>query len=485
MKKSCKDRYAKTLREIREFEVRMRTRYRELLSKHGILALRLSDILNEVNLGIHDEAVCSSLKRAIETPLEKLFEMLETLDRDSQELDEKKRSDEEHKKYADLIAKNTEKFDNKFLEAFAGLIIKIHSLRENEEEAINLLEWACAEIKKAVRDCVRVHEKLKEALHPLSSVVSEIERSLLHSKPKGEELAAQVDNLRAGSKSFYDLFRSFQEAESRYDDALKQRDDMYQDVNEFDRMEAVLSAKLETAEEWAEEMGLNPFLAIGEEKKRISRENSKIADCRAILRVELPSPPAVQSAEKMLEIVRDLEGRLEELRSQDQKRIGSTPKFSVLEGKPEEKKVEVPPKETAFKIEVTAPMKLSPKQFAVCVFGAFCTERTHLGRTAEIVYRDFLQANGLTFGYSLEDFRRGLIEARDDNLMLHREVGRGKRMNDVWKPSDRGFEKAGAWLDQLPVPKKDFVALMRYVHQSKKQASKTIAKERSKKTESS
>jgi hypothetical protein len=89
-----------------------------------------------------------------------------------------------------------------------------------------------------------------------------------------------------------------------------------------------------------------------------------------------------------------------------------------------------------------------------------------------------LQACGLTFGYSLEDFRQGLIEARDDGLILFQQVGRGKRANDVRKPTELGFEKAHEWLDQLPVSKKDFVALMRFMHQNKKQASKIFVEKK-------
>lgn len=469
MKKSSEDKYPKTLQEVRDFEAKIRAKHQELFEKFGIRSLNISTVIAECNRGIHDEVALSALKKSFEVPLEKIFEVLDKLHADSKELKEIQQREETREKYAEKIAESASKHDDAFLTAFANLLISVVKLREDEEAAIDLIDWANVKTKKAVAECARLHPRIKEGAQSLSLQIAKIER-LRQSKEdiSCEDAARYIDELSAVFDPFGKIFESFQAAEKRFCDAADERNSMHAEVQEFDRQESALLSKLQSAEEWSREMQMDPYLALGEDKKVFFQSNSKVQDCRALLYIDIPSPPSIETAQKLVEMTEEILEWLMTISIPVKKKIVPAP-LTIL-----------PPVEEEAPEAISGGEKkhiLLPMQFAVCVYGAFCTNQTKLGRTARVVYNDFLSAHNLTCGFSLEDFRMGLLDAKEKGLLTLQTV-KGKRggTNEVWKPTKEGLKKAKEWFGLLPFAQKDFIALMRYIQEQKQKESLEFAR---------
>lgn len=472
-KNKSNDRYPKLILETRNFEARLRAQYKEIIGKYGLRGLNIGTILSEINRGVHDEGILPLLKKSLEIPLEELFKLLASLDEDSRKFKEKTAFEEQHKKYKQEIA-TQEGREDKFIIACLGLTQAIHQLREDENDIINILDMSNARCRREARECERLIPLLKKKMQELSTKLTGVEFSLHRGEKFSSDCAkTHADEILQLQKNLHEAHGPFETAKLKYENAISERNTAFELLRECERKEAEFQAKLQSAQDWAKEMEIDLYLALGEEKKELSQESSLINECRVLLNAELPQIPKFEAAGKILEKTRTILEKLKVFFAQEKTPSASEPVFTVISRESIEEKnlgesgVAAP--EAQEKLDVLSPMK-----FSVCAFGAFCNKNTRLGRTARKVYKEFLEPKGYTFGLSLDEFLEGVIEAEDlGYLILTKVPGQGgKSTNEVYKNSKTGLLKARDWLKLLPVAQDDFISWMRQANEEARKKTK-------------
>lgn len=458
-KKKREERYEKTIHAIRLAEEKIRSRFKHLIDKYHLRGLHLSSLLTEVARGIRDEHIAPQVRRCLSVPLEQIFKLLEKNDRAANELESLRQREKDAQEYARHIRSIGKSYEGKFLAAFANLLSEIKTVREDEEALIDILEKCIVSAKRSSQKCERLHQKILTQTRSLTYKLTSIERSIRNSAILSFENAVSIEEeILQITGPLERCLTEFADLEERYHQALEEKNSCYDLLVDIENRETALQHKLNTWLELAKDMEIDVFLALKEDPRNFTADKSQIEECRILWQTHIPPVHTIESSKKILQWRDDLIKMLQSKTLEQTKK----PELTVISSRSSSKEEQEKERKGAKKI-------LSPMRFTVCVYCSFCTSRTRLGRTAKVVYRDFLEKNNLTLGFTYEEFLQGLIDAEAKGLMISKTMSsRKNRMNVCWKPTKAGFQAGEKWKTLLPpLPDKKFDQVMKEAQQAK------------------
>lgn len=451
------EKYPVTLQYIRKEYQDLRERFTKLVMRLGLNWVNIPAIFYEISIGIHDDALRSSVKNQVIEPLEAFLKCLEKLDRDSLALQRIKDVSEAQENATKQLALLGESLSDKLILAFHGVLLKIRESRKLQQAALELLEQHYARAKKMARDAHRIHEELIKASHPFGENLSAAEIML-----QGDSSDAQVEgcimNIEAGLASWNEIFKEFQRISEAHNALSSDVKKLYEEVTGLETDEKNYQERLRQRELLFSETEVDPYAVLGEDRRSYDSSNSLILDCRALLNSDLPVLPIVRSIGKMPERAsRVLEELYEALVKKTPVRLGPKRKPKLVmaevpedEAVPEE--AEVSAVQTAKTARVLA--KVIPWQAVVAVYATVCHMHRSKGRTAKIVYQELLVPTGYTFGLTFDEWKLGLEEARTRNLVVRIHF---KKRFWLYKPTMQGYGMSETLIKHLP---EDFCSVL-------------------------
>src|SRR3989344_818816 len=455
------ERYSTTLQYIRKEYQDLRERFTKLVMRLGLNWVNIPAIFHEISIGIHDDALRSSVKNQIVEPLEALLKCLERLDRHSLALQRIKDVSEAQENATKQLALSGESLSDKLILAFHGVLLKIRDARKLQQVALELLEQHHSHAKKMARDAHRIHEALIKASHPFGENLSAAE-ILLQGDCSDAQAEGSITNIEAGLASWNEIFKEFQRISEAHDAITSDVKKLYEEVTGLETDERNYQERLRQWELLFSETEIDPYAVLGEDRRSYDSSNSLILDCRALLNSDLPILPIVRSIGKMPERAsRVLEELYEALVKKTPVRLGpkTKPKLVKAEASEDEavpEEADVPVIQTAKIAHVNARVlaKVIPWQAVVAVYATVCHMHRSKGRTAKIVYQELLIPTGYTFGLTFDEWKIGLEEACVRNLIARIHF---KKKFWLYKPTIQRYGMSETLIKHLP---EDFCSVL-------------------------
>lgn len=446
MPKKEHERYGVSQQAARNKSHELRRKYIQLLNRLGLDWPAVHEIIHQVNIGIHDEALRTVTINQVFEPLEALLRELEKAEKDAQELKALREKKVKQEEYARKLLSEKEEFAEKVHIAFLDLLLKINNIFEKEAEAIRFFEWVHQRAREAVRTGERIHAGLQRQAKEFAERLTAADRILVDSEDLNvETLREMAHPIEEGLEEWWKAFDDYKKAEEAFSGAVEDYKDLHDEVMRLDREEANHRRRLLAWEELFAEAEVDPYFALGAEREEYAQDRSNISELKALINASIGSMPSVTSMSRISNRAETLLGKIYgEMDKKAKKPLPSEIRPKLVSSEAAEDRCDEDMVRSEGRSRSLS--KTDLWQVALSIYAAACDQKQSNGRTVRVIFEEIAVSAGQTFGLTLDEFREAVGEAEKRDLLRKKQVRRWW----CFKPTAEGYAMAEILVRHLP-----------------------------------